>query len=110
MLRRAADEAVGRLRRCAQRPHAAGEVVAAAATQPLQRVALAALLIGEQLGLGGIGLEIVQRGDGLRAVAERRMAGHVVDALRADIDHPTVAHAVQFLPPGRQHRLSSRQS
>jgi hypothetical protein len=69
----------------------------------LQRVTLAVLLGGEQLGRG-IGLEIVQRGDGLRAVSKRRMAGHAVDAFRADIDHPTVAHALSFAAR-RQHRF-----
>ena len=58
--------------------------------------ALAVLLEGEQIALRRIGLEIVEPGDGLRAVAERRMAGDVVDPLGADIDDAAVAHAFEL--------------
>ena len=74
LLGRAADEAVGRVRAGLERAHAAHEIVAGAAAQPLQGVALAVLLVGEHVALGRIGLEVVERRDRVRALPERRMA------------------------------------
>ena len=52
-----------------------------------------------------IGLEVVERRDGARAVAERRMAGDVVDPLGADIDDAAVAHAFELFAAGHQHDM-----
>ena len=103
LLGRAADESVGRVRARLERPHAPLEVVAGAAAQPLQAVALAVLLVGEEVALRRIGLEVVELGDRLRALAERRMRGDVVDPLGADVDGAAVAHALELLLPGGQH-------
>ena len=103
MVGRAADQAVGRVRDRLHRPHAAREIVAGAAAQPRQAIALAVLLEREQVALVRVGLEVVEAGDGLRAVPERRMAGDVVDPLGADIDRAAVAHALELFFSVDQH-------
>jgi hypothetical protein len=52
----------------------------------VQAVTLAVLLEGEQLALLGIGVEIVETGDGLCGVLEREVAGDVVNPFGPDID------------------------
>ena len=95
MVGRAPDQPIGRVRDRLHGAHAAREILARAAAQPLHAEAVAIFLDGEQLAFCRIGLEIVQRRNRARAVAERGMAGDVVDALRADIDDAAVAHAIR---------------
>src|SRR6202040_4092637 len=82
------------------------QILARAAAQPLQADTLAVVLEGEEVALRRIGLEIVERRDGARAVAEGGMAGDVVDPLGADIDHAAVAHAFELFAAGREHSRS----
>ena len=96
LIGRAPDEAIGRVGDGLAAAHSPREIVAVAAAQPIEADALAVLLEREQLALGRIGLEIVEPGDGFRAFAERRMAGDVVDPLRADIDGAAVAHPLKL--------------
>ena len=103
MVGRASDQPVGCVCDRLHCPHAAREIVTGSASQPRQAVALAVLLEREQIALLRVGLELVEAGDGLRAVAERRMARHVVDALGADIDRAAVAHALELFFSVDQH-------
>ena len=100
---RAPDQAVGCVGDRLHRAHAAGEVLASAAAQPMQAVTLAVLLEREQFAPFGIGLELVEAGNGLRRVAERRVAGDVVHPLGADIDGAAVAHAFELFFSADQH-------
>src|SRR5207253_1177842 len=61
------------------------------------------LLECEHVALRRIGLRVVERRDGLRALAKRRMCRHVIDALGADIDDAAVAHALELALSGDQH-------
>ena len=92
---RAADQPVSGIRDRLHGAHAAREILAGAAAQPLQADALAVLLERQQFALGRIGLEVVKRRDGSRGVAEGGMAGDVIDPLGADIDDAPVAHALK---------------
>src|SRR5487761_1694453 len=67
----------------------------------------ALLLVAHQLAIGGIGLHVVERSDGLRGGAERRVGGDVVDTLAADIDRAAVAQRCQMLFSGAQHKVRS---
>jgi len=100
---RASDQAVACIRDRLHRPHSAREILAAAAAQPRQPIALAVLLEREQVAPLRIGLELVETGNGPCAVPECRMRGDVVDPLRADIDDAPVAHALEFFLAVDQH-------
>ncbi len=106
MVGRATDQAVGGVRDRLHRAHAAREVLAGAAAQPGQPIALAVLLEGEQLALVRIGLELVEAGNGLRGILEGAVARDVVDPLGADIDGAAVAHALELFFSADQHRCS----
>ena len=103
MVGRAPDQAVGCVGDRFHRAHPAGQVLASAAAQPRQAVALAVLLEREQFVPLRIGLELVEAGNGLRGVSERGVAGDVVDPLGADIDGAAVAHAFELFFPADQH-------
>ena len=100
MVGRTADEAVRRCGDRLQRRHAAAKIGARAAAQPIEAEALAIFL--EEM----LCLQIVEARDRRGAAAKGGMAGHVVDALGADIDRPSVAHALEFLGPGQEHCAS----
>ena len=68
-------------------------------------MALAVLLVGHRLAIGGIGLHVVERRHRPRGVAERRVARDVVDALAADIDDAAVAQRSRCSFPVRSMRL-----
>ena len=48
---------------------------------------------------------VVELGDGAARVAERRMGGHVVDALAVDVDLAAVPQAFQILGAGERPLL-----
>jgi hypothetical protein len=50
-----------------------------------------------------IGFEVVEIGNGSCGIPERRVAGHVVYPLRADIDDAAVAHALELFFSADQH-------
>jgi len=100
---RASDQPVGGVRDRLHGAHAARKVLARAAAQPLQPNALAILLEGEEFALRQVALEVVERRDGARAVAKRRVRGYVVDPLGADIDDAAVAHAFELFAAGYEH-------
>jgi hypothetical protein len=103
MVGRAPDQPVGRVRDRLHRAHAAAEILAGAAAQPGQAVALAVVLEGEQVALSRVGLEVVQIGDGPGGVLECGMGGDIVDPLRADIDGAAVPHALKLFFSVDQH-------
>ena len=93
MIGRAADQAVACVGDRLHSAHPPRQIFAAAAALPRQPDALAVLLECEEIALRRVGFQIVQARDGAGAVAERRMAGDVVDPLGAHIDDAAVAHA-----------------
>ena len=103
MIGRAAEQAVGEIRDPAMAFHAPLQVVARLRAQEIDGMAAAVLLVAHDVAAGGIGLEVVDGGDRLSRRAERRMSGHVVDPLGADIDHAAVAQRFQVLLAGAQH-------
>src|SRR5205085_4799913 len=78
-----------------------------AAAKEVGAVALAALLVREQVPLRGIALEVVQRGDGARTARERRMTRDVLDTLGAHVDAAPVSQPLELLLPGGEHRLAA---
>ena len=79
MVRRAAEHAIGEIGDPLVADHAALQIVARRGAQEIDRMAAAILLVGHVVAVGRIGLHVVERGDRLRGVAERRMARDVVD-------------------------------
>lgn len=110
LIGRAADETIGEIGDRLAAAHAAREIVAAPAAQPVEADRLTVAVEGEQLAPGRIGLEVVEPRNGSRAFTERRMRGDVVDTLGADIDGAAVAHALELFRAGNQHAATSAPS
>src|SRR5262245_16596264 len=66
-------------------------------------MARAVLLVGERLTVRRVGFHVVDGGDRQRGVAERGMAGDVIDPLTTDIDDAAVAQRFQMLFARSQH-------
>ncbi len=100
---RTAEHAIRHIGDAAVADRAPLQVVARARAQEIDRMASAILLVAHHLAIGWIGLHVVERRDGLRGVAEGAMAGHVVDALAADVNHAAVAQQLDMLFSSAQH-------
>ena len=83
------------------------QILAPPRQQEITREGLAALLEGHHLAVFRRALAVIDHGEGARGVAERRMRGHVVDPLAADIDPPAVADAFEIFLAGQQHGAAS---
>ncbi len=107
MIGRAAEHAVGQIGDPPVTDHAPLQVVARARAQEIDRVPAAVLLVGHVVAARRIRLHVVERRDGLRGVAKRRMPRHVVDPLGADVDDASVAQGFEMFLSGSQHVGSS---
>jgi len=56
-----------------------------------QRETLAVLFVGQHVAIALIGARIVELRVRLGGIAERRMRGHVLDLLAADVNDPAIA-------------------
>src|ERR1700730_10337084 len=83
--------------------HAPLEVVARLGAHEIDRMPPAVLLERCHGAMRRVGLQVVKRCDRLRGIAEGRMAGDVVPALVADIDHPAVTQRLDVLFSAAQH-------
>ncbi len=97
MVGRAAEHAEGEFGDHAMALHPPLQVVAALGPQEIDGVAATILLVGQGVAVRRIGLEVIDRGNGGGGIAEGGMAGDIVDALAADIDHATVAQRLEML-------------
>ena len=103
MVRRAPEQAVGKIGDPPVADHAPLQILARARPQEIDRVAAAILLVGHFLAKRRIGLHVVERHHRLRGIAERRVGGDVVDLFVADIDHAAVAQRFEMLFAAAKH-------
>ena len=103
MVRRAAEQAVGKVGNTPMADHAPLQILARARAQEINGMAAAILLVGHFLAQRRIGLHVVERDHRLRGVAKRRVGGDVVDLFVADIDHAAVAQRFEMLFAAAQH-------
>ena len=103
MVRRAAEQAVGKISNTLVADHAPLQILARARAQEIDGMAAAVLLVGHLRAKRRIGLHVVERDDGLRRIAERRVRGDVVDLFVTDIDHAAVAQRFEMLFAAAKH-------
>ena len=97
MIERPAEHAVGEIGYAAVTDHAPLQILARAGAQEIDRVPATVLLVAHLVAQRRVGFHVVQSRDRLRGVAERRVPGDVVDALRSDIDDTSVADRFEVL-------------
>ena len=78
------------------------EILARPGLEVVDGVALSAFLEAHRLLVRE--LHVVDAGDRARGIAERRMRGDVVYALRADVNDAPVAQRLEVFSPGFEHR------
>src|SRR5581483_5639086 len=100
---RAPDEPESAVGERLVRPGPAGELLGVARPEEVGAEALAVLLVGENVALRGIRLEVVEPRHRLGGVAEGGVPGDVADALAADIDLAAVPHPLELLLAADQH-------
>src|SRR5262245_39540900 len=83
--------------------HPALKVLADLRPQEIDRMPRPALLVGHQVAVRRISLEIVDAGHGLGGFAERGMPRNVVDPLPTDVDHAAIAQGLKMLLAGAEH-------
>jgi len=106
-----AREVVGRPAEQAVRPRGdapmglepALQILARARQQEVGREMVPVLLECHHIAVLGRALAVVDHGEGVRRVAERRMGRDVLDQFAADIDAPAVADALEIVLAGHQH-------
>ena len=79
------------------------QILARARQQEVGREGLPVLLECHDVAVLGRALAVVDHGEGVRRVAERRMGRDVLDQFAADIDAPAVADALEIVLAGHQH-------
>ena len=103
VVRRAPEQAVGKIGDAPMADHAPLQILARARPQEIDGMAAAILLVGHFRAKRRIGLHVVERRHRLRRIAERRMRGDVVDLFVTDIDHAAVAQRFEMLFAAAQH-------
>src|SRR5262249_12621421 len=79
------------------------QILARPRQQEIGREGFSILLERHEIAILGVALAVVDHGEGLRRIAERRMGGDIFDQLTPDIDAPTVADAAEIFLAGHQH-------
>ena len=79
------------------------QILARARQQEVGREGFSVLVECHDVAVLGRALAVVDHGEGVRGVAERRMGRDVLDQFAADIDAPAVADALEIVLAGHQH-------
>src|SRR6516164_1546869 len=101
---RSAEHAVREIGDPAMANHPPLQVVAGSWAHEVDRVAPTIFLVCEIAAVRGIGFEVIEPRHCTSSIAERGMAGHVIDAFRTYVDDAPIAQRFKMFLPGTKHR------